>query len=377
MEKDEIVNEKSIDRHPGRSPLWDLTTRVLHWLLAGSVLACFISVSILPQRFMILHYWSGGVAGAVVVVRLVWGVVGSQYSRFRAFPISIASLKDNARSLLTRDGREWPGHPPLAAVAMLLMLALVAVMVMTGVVQLGGHEGMGPLRGLVSFAQSSVPRSIHSVVANLLGALIGLHLLGVLVESRLHKYNLAKSMITGQRKTPAVITVLGRPRLALPLAGAVLLGGGWWLSTLAEMPVRGTHVMAVNEDYVRECTACHWQFHPSLLPAASWRVMMGDLPHHFGQDASLSPELTAAITSYLVANANETWATKPAIYLRKVNPAEPTKIIATDFWKRRHHELPDELFKQRGIANKINCVACHRDAVEGRFAVSSIHIPGE
>jgi hypothetical protein len=141
------------------------------------------------------------------------------------------------------------------------------------------------------------------------------------------------------------------------------------------MPVRGTHPLAVNQDFARECSACHWAFHPSVLPAASWQGLMGHLDHHFGEDASLSPALVKSITDYLVANASETWDTKPANLLRRVNADKPYEITAFPFWTRRHREISDATFKSKEIGSKINCVACHRDAEKGTFHLSAIQIP--
>ena len=45
-----------------------------------------------------------------------------------------------------------------------------------------------------------------------------------------------------------------------------------------------------------ECGSCHLAFPPSMLPAASWTRMMAELQDHFGDDASLDADTTAAIT---------------------------------------------------------------------------------
>jgi len=357
--------------------LWDLTTRALHWALAGSVLLCFLTVWVFPPAAMIAHYWLGGVAGAALVVRLIWGFTGSQYSRFNAFPIGPRSLIAHFRSVLARDKRHWPGHPPLAAAVMLVMLLALAAMVVTGLVQLGGHEAMGPLRGLVSFSGSGSAHSLHAAISNGVVFLIGLHFLGLIVESLLFRENLAKSMISGERKIPTVVRVMGRPAIGLPLAGLVLAVGGYGLFSLSQMPARGTHPMVVNADFVRECSACHWAFHPSLMPAASWHGLMGHLDHHFGEDASLSPKLVESIEGFLVANASETWDTLPATVFRRVNADKPYELTAFPYWVRRHREISDATFKSKAVGAKTNCVACHQDATEGKFHLTAIHIPGD
>ena len=42
---------------------------------------------------------------------------------------------------------------------------------------------------------------------------------------------------------------------------------------------------------------------PSLLPARSWRAIMGRLDQHFGADASLDPKAVADLTAFLHQHA--------------------------------------------------------------------------
>lgn len=49
----------------------------------------------------------------------------------------------------------------------------------------------------------------------------------------------------------------------------------------------------------------HLAFAPSMLPASSWRRMMGELDHHFGDNASVDAATAKKITRYLVANAGD------------------------------------------------------------------------
>ena len=55
--------------------------------------------------------------------------------------------------------------------------------------------------------------------------------------------------------------------------------------------------------YQQECAACHLAYPPGLLPAASWQRLMGNLPQHFGTDASLDPATVKEIGQWLQAHA--------------------------------------------------------------------------
>ena len=44
-----------------------------------------------------------------------------------------------------------------------------------------------------------------------------------------------------------------------------------------------------------ECGSCHLAFPASMLPASAWTRMMADLKNHFGDDASIDPELATRL----------------------------------------------------------------------------------
>jgi cytochrome b len=60
--------------------VWDPFIRVAHWLLAAIVLIDWFTDE---PRWM--HVWLGYLALALVVLRVVWGFVGSEHARFSNF----------------------------------------------------------------------------------------------------------------------------------------------------------------------------------------------------------------------------------------------------------------------------------------------------
>lgn len=105
--------------------------------------------------------------------------------------------------------------------------------------------------------------------------------------------------------------------------------------------------------------------------------MMSALDDHFGEDASLGDTARDDIATWLTDNAAESWDTEAANNFRVVSPAQPLRVTETRYWKRRHHDIPDAVFKARPIGSRVNCIACHRDAHTGRFDDQSIDIPKE
>jgi hypothetical protein len=104
---------------------------------------------------------------------------------------------------------------------------------------------------------------------------------------------------------------------------------------------------------------------------------VSDLADHFGEDASLDSATRDRIGGWLAANAAERWDTEAANNFRHVSADEPLRITATNYWKRRHGDIPDTVFASRPVGSKVNCIACHRDARSGRFDDQSIAIPKE
>jgi cytochrome c5 len=127
--------------------------------------------------------------------------------------------------------------------------------------------------------------------------------------------------------------------------------------------------------YAKECGACHEAFHPSLMPEASWRSVMATLDDHFGEDASLKPDLALRIEGWLAANASERWDTEAANRLRLPDPAEPRRMTATGYWKRKHRAIEPAVFAAKPVGGKANCQACHSDSASGRFDDQAIKLP--
>ena len=116
---------------------------------------------------------------------------------------------------------------------------------------------------------------------------------------------------------------------------------------------------------LEECGSCHLAFPAAMLPARSWRAMMGDLGNHFGEDASLDPTVQASITDYLVANAADVRGSK---LLRGLSPQDtPLRITELPKWVREHREVSRAEWNAPDVKSKANCAACHKDAEKGYY----------
>ncbi|HEM46801.1 MAG TPA: cytochrome B, partial [Alphaproteobacteria bacterium] len=230
--------------------VWDLPTRLFHWLLAATVAAAAATGFLAPEWWLGIHVWAGyGVAG-LIVFRAVWGVYGSQHSRFSDFAYSPRAVLAHLRDLLSGRLADFVGHNPAGA-AMIFALGLVlAGIVASGLVALGGAEKQGVLAGLVSFRTGHAAREVHEVLVLLLLGLVALHVGGVLLESARGSSNLVLAMITG-RKPRLAGAVPPSPRPARPLAAAtalalLALAGAAAGSALGALPPLGVRDLQVD-----------------------------------------------------------------------------------------------------------------------------------
>lgn len=125
---------------------------------------------------------------------------------------------------------------------------------------------------------------------------------------------------------------------------------------------------ATDPAWKSECGSCHVAYPPSLLPAASWRAIMGGLEHHFDTDATIDATTAAGIEAFLVANAGRDRSFSPT--------AEPTlRITQTRWFRHEHDEVASTTWRSPAVKSPANCGACHLNADSGRFGEREIRIP--
>jgi cytochrome c2 len=119
--------------------------------------------------------------------------------------------------------------------------------------------------------------------------------------------------------------------------------------------------------YQQECAACHIAYPPGMLPAASWKRLMGGLHQHFGADASLDAATTAEIGNSLQQNA--------ASYKRVSEEPPHDRITQSRWFVRQHNEVSAAVWKRASVGSASRCDACHAGAAKGHFNEDDVHIP--
>lgn len=171
--------------------LWDLPTRLFHWLLvlavAGAVITIKTGAVDWHQRFGLL------VVG-LLAFRIIWGFTGSTYARFTTFvrgPGAIAAY--------LRGQWQGVGHNPLGALSVLALIGLFGFQAVTGLFANDEIAFNGPLYPLVSSDWSDTLSSWHRLTEWFLYGLVILHVAAVVFYSKVKKDNLMKPMITGKK----------------------------------------------------------------------------------------------------------------------------------------------------------------------------------
>jgi cytochrome b len=357
--------------------IWDLPTRLFHWLLVLAVAIAGYTGFLGPPWQLSVHVWAGYIIGILVLFRIVWGFTGSEYSRLDRLLNATRHVRGHLTDLARLKPRHYLGHNPAGSAMILALLTVLLLIVGTGLIVLGGMEKQGPFEGVFGFGIGQLAKGVHQVLAYALAVMILGHLCGVALETVLLKVPLVGGMVTGWLPAPVddanansrPVRPLLAAGLALALAGAI----GTATLALSRLPAYGVPDVPVDAVYAKECGVCHWAFHPSLLPRAASSRIMATLDDHFGEDARLPPETAKQIANYLDLYAAETSDTEPANRLRELSESDPRSITATPFWQ--HHRIAKAVCSSREVKSRANCPACHHDAASGRFDDQQIQLP--
>jgi hypothetical protein len=132
------------------------------------------------------------------------------------------------------------------------------------------------------------------------------------------------------------------------------------------IPVSAAGIGPVKDPVTKsECGACHMVYPAGLLPSRSWDAITSDLSRHFGEDATLAPDVVAGIKAYLMTNAADAGGSVNGMMRNVPADAIPLRISELPRFTRIHGKFSPATLKKIGVPG--NCVACHQDAANGVF----------
>ena len=165
--------------------VWDRFVRLFHWSLLLLIAGCWVT----SDSGKALHEAMGYAIGALIAMRLVWGLIGPRHARFADFVRGPRVVLAYLKALLRGQERRHLGHNPAGGAMIVALLAAVAATALTGWLQTTDL-----------FWGSDMMEELHEIAANLILALAAFHVGGVLYESWRHRENLITAMIDGKKR---------------------------------------------------------------------------------------------------------------------------------------------------------------------------------
>jgi cytochrome b len=188
--------------------VWDLPTRVFHWLFAVAFVGAYATGD--SERWRDVHLLCGYSMLVLVAFRIVWGLAGTRYARFAAWPWSPRRALWYLASLLGARPERTVGHNPAGSLAIYALL---------------GTALLAAASGLATFNEvgGEWVEEVHDLAGNAMLVLVCIHLAGVLVGSLAHRENLPWTMVSGRKRGAPAEGIRGaRPIVAALLVGVML-----------------------------------------------------------------------------------------------------------------------------------------------------------
>lgn len=195
--------------------VWDKFVRLFHWSLVALFAISYVSA----EEVEWLHVYSGYTITVLIVLRVIWGMVGTRYARFADFVPSVSVVKAYVSGIRSGKPKRYLGHNPLGGLMVVAFLVMLTLITLSGMKLYAVEEGKGPLAAapqihLISPAYAEDDdheargegegdefwKAIHELAVNLMVLLILLHVAGVVISSRVHNESLVQSMLNGYKR---------------------------------------------------------------------------------------------------------------------------------------------------------------------------------
>lgn len=167
--------------------VYDIPTRLFHWLFAFLFLISFIIAKLVDDGSMVFicHMFSGFLLMGLALWRIIWSIIGSQYSKFSSLELAPKELKNYFLGTLKGSDKRWIGHNPASSWILVITIILALALGLTGYGMVSGYK-----HELEDF---------HELLANIFIIVVILHIAGIVVHSIRFRDRIALSMISGYK----------------------------------------------------------------------------------------------------------------------------------------------------------------------------------
>jgi cytochrome b len=177
--------------------VWDLSTRLFHWLTVALVLTAYVTARL---NWMDFHVRAGTALLALLLFRVAWGLVGSDTARFARFVTSPRPAVQHLAHLFRREPDSQIGHNPAGGWMVLLLLALLLSEVLTGIVTNNDVADAGPLTDLMPAPVANAVTDLHTLLWDALLAAVALHVAAIAIYAAAKGHRLLRPMLTGRKQ---------------------------------------------------------------------------------------------------------------------------------------------------------------------------------
>ncbi|MFZ1813872.1 MAG: cytochrome b/b6 domain-containing protein [Rhizobiaceae bacterium] len=183
IDTDTILSDR--DARSDMVRVWDPFVRIFHWSLVGLFFFAFATGDEWDKAHEIAGYAIAGLIG----LRVIWGFIGSRHARFGDFVRSPITVLGFIGDTMRLKAKRFIGHNPAGGAMVLALLAMIATIC-----------GTGYMMTTNAFWGVEWVEEVHEASAYATLALVGLHVLGVIVASVEHRENLVRAMVTGWKR---------------------------------------------------------------------------------------------------------------------------------------------------------------------------------
>ena len=177
--------------------IWDIPTRLFHWAIV--IALCYSWYSMEIEEDLDHHFLSGFIALGLIVFRLIWGLIGSRYSRFGSIVYRPSEIVAYAKTFFSRDGGKYAGHNPMGGLSVLVLLLLILIQAGTGMFADDEYYYFAPFNKFVSAGTASVITQFHGTNAKFILGFALLHIVAIIFYRLYKREKLAMAIITGSK----------------------------------------------------------------------------------------------------------------------------------------------------------------------------------